>query len=70
MNNIKILTSQKMLNKLFINYYDYANVFDKLKTNILFLYRFYNYKLKFAENVNKNVLFKSRIYSLLNHKFE
>ena len=59
-----------MLNKLFKDYYNYANVFDKLKTNILFLYRFYNYKLKFAEKINENVLFKNRIYSLLNHKFE
>ena len=42
-----------------MNYYNYANVFDKLKTNVLFSYRFYNYKLKFAENVNKNALFKS-----------
>ena len=59
-----------MLNKFFMNYYDYANVFDKLKTNVLFSYRFYDYKLKFVEGVNKNALFKSRIYSLLNYKFE
>ena len=59
-----------MLNKFFINYYDYANVFDKSKINILSLYYFYNYKLKFAENINKNALFKNRIYSLLNYKFK
>ena len=29
-NNIKILISQKMLNKLSIDYHNYANVFDKL----------------------------------------
>ena len=29
-NNIKILISQKMLSKLFIDYYNYINVFDKL----------------------------------------
>ena len=29
-NNIKILILQKMLNKLFIDYYNYINVFDKL----------------------------------------
>ena len=28
-NNVNILTSQKMLNKLFINYYNYVNVFDR-----------------------------------------
>ena len=59
-----------MLNKFFINYYDYINVFDKLKANILFSYRFYNHKLEFVESVNKNALFKNRIYSLSNHKFE
>ena len=53
-----------------MNYYNYANVFDKLKANVLFSHRFYNYKLKFVENINKNALFKSRIYSLLDYKFE
>ena len=59
-----------MLNKLFINYYDYANVFDKSQTNILFSHRFYDHKLKFAKRTNKNILFKNRIYSILNHIFE
>ena len=59
-----------MLNKFSVNYHNYANIFDKLKTNMLFSHRFYDYKLKFAENINKNTLFKSRIYLLLNHKFE
>ena len=44
-----------------MNYYNYINIFDKSKTNILFSHRFYNHKLKFAENVNKNALFKNRI---------
>ena len=59
-----------MLNRLFVNYHNYVNVFDKSKANVLFLYRFYNHKLKFAKSVNKNALFKSRIYLLLNYKFE
>ena len=59
-----------MLNKLFINYYDYANVFDKSQADILPSYRFYDHKLKFAEGADKNILFKSRIYSILNHKLE
>ena len=29
-NNIKILTSQKVLCKFSIDYYNYANIFDKL----------------------------------------
>ena len=59
-----------MLNKLSIDYYNYINVFDKSQTNILFSHRFYNYKLKFIERVDKNALFKNRIYSILKHKFE
>ena len=38
--------------------------------NILFSHRFYDYKLKFAKKINKNALFKNRIYSLSGHKFE
>ena len=69
-NNANVLTSQKMLNKFFINYHNYANVFDKSQTNILSSYRFYNHKLKFAKGTNKNILFKSRIYLISNHKLE
>ena len=59
-----------MLNKLFKKYYNYINVFNKLKTNTLLLYRFYNYKMKFIKKKKKNTLFKNRIYFLLNYKFE
>ena len=59
-----------MLNKLFINYHNYANVFDRSQANILSSHRFYDHKLKFAKRVNKNIFFKNRIYSILNHKFE
>ena len=69
-NNIKILILQKMLNKLSIDYYNYIIVFDKLQTNILSLYRFYNHKLKFAEKINKNALFKNRTYSISEYKLE
>ena len=50
-----------MFNKFFKKYYNYANVFDKLKANIVFLYRFYNHKLKFVKKINKNALSKNRI---------
>ena len=53
-----------------MNYYNYVNVFDKLKINILFSHRFYDHKLKFVENVNENALFKNRIYLLLDNKFK
>ena len=59
-----------MLNKLFINYYNYANVFDKSQADILSSHRFYDHKLKFAEETNKNILFKNRIYLILDYKFE
>ena len=59
-----------MLNKLFINYYNYANVFDRSQANILSLHRFYDYKLKFAEGADKNTLFKNRIYLISDYKFE
>ena len=69
-NNVNVFTSQKMLNKLFINYYNYANVFNKSQADILFSHRFYDYRLEFAKGTNKNTLFKSRIYSILSYKFE
>ena len=69
-NNAEVLTPQKVLSKFSVNYYNYANVFDKLKADVLLSHRSYNHKLEFVENVNKNVLFKSRIYSLSGHKFE
>ena len=59
-----------MFNKLFKKYYNYANDFNKLKVNILFSHHFFNYKLKFVKKINKNTLFKSRIYLLSNYKFE
>ena len=69
-NNIEILTSQKMLSKFSIDYYNYVNVFDKSQTDILSSHRFYDHKLKFVEKADKNALFKNRIYSILEHKFE
>ena len=69
-NNVNVFIVQKMLNKLFINYHNYANVFDRSQTNILFSHRFYDHKLEFAKKTNKNTLFKNRIYSISNYKFE
>ena len=53
-----------------MNYHNYANVFDKSQANILFSHRFYDHKLKFAKEADKNNLFKSRIYSISSHKLE
>ena len=69
-NNADVLTLQKMLNKLSMNYYDYANVFDRSQADILFSHRFYDHRLEFAEGADKNNLLKSRIYSISGHKLE
>ena len=53
-----------------MNYYNYANVFDKSQTNMLSSYRFYNHKLKFVKEINKSALFENRIYLISNYKFE
>ena len=66
--NIKILTFDKVKKKLFEKYYNYLNVFDKIKVDELSLYYSYNYKLKFIKNVNKIKLSRSRIYLILDRK--
>ena len=45
-------------------------MFNKTKIDKKKLHRFYNYKLKFIKNVNKNALSKNRIYSISDYKFE
>ena len=59
-----------MLIKLLIEYYNYANVFNKTKANKLLLYYSYNYKIEFAKEANKNILSKSRIYFILKYKLK
>ena len=56
--------------KLSSKYYDYLNIFNRIKTNILSLYYFYNYKLKFNNSSNKIKLSKSRIYLILEYKLK
>ena len=58
-NKTKILTHKEILVKLFSKYYNYIDIFDRIKTNKLLSYRIYNYKLKFTENYNKIELSKS-----------
>ena len=50
--------------KLLIEYYNYVDIFNKIRVNKLLLYRFYNYNVEFVEGVNKNILLKSRKYIL------
>ena len=69
-NNIKTLTRDEILVKLLIEYYNYINVFDRIKANKLLSYRLYNYKLEFIDNYNKIELSKSRIYLVFNYKLK
>ena len=69
-NNAKTLIRNEILIKLLIEYYNYADVFDRTKTDKLSPYRSYNYKLKFIDNYNKIELSKSRIYSIFDYKLK
>ena len=69
-NKTKILTHKEILVKLLLKYYNYINVFNRIKANELLSYRIYDYKLKFIKNYNKIELFKSRIYSIFNYKLK
>ena len=69
-NKIEILIYEELLVKLLSKYYNYIDVFNRIKANKLLSYRIYNYKLKFTKNRNKIELLKSRIYSIFNYKLE
>ena len=56
--------------RLLEKYYNFINVFDRDKANILLLYRLYNYRVKFAKSANETKLLKSRIYLMLDYKLE
>ena len=58
-NSIKTLTRNEILAKLSIEYYNFINVFNRIKTNELSPHYLYNYKLKFIDNYNKIELSKS-----------
>ena len=59
-----------MLIKLLIKYYNYVDVFNKIKIDKLLLYRFYNYKIEIVDKVNKNTLSKNRIYLISSYKLK
>ena len=69
-NNAETLIYNKILAKLFIEYYNFVNVFDRIKANELLSHRSYNYKLKFIDNYNKIGLSKSRIYLIFDYKLK
>ena len=69
-NSTKTLTRNEILAKLSIEYYNYIDVFDRIKANKLSSHYSYNYKLEFIDNYNKIELSKSRIYSIFNYKLK
>ena len=69
-NNAKTLIYNEILAKLSIEYYNFIDVFDRIKANELSLYHLYNYKLKFINNYNKIGLLKSRIYLIFDYKLK
>ena len=58
-NSAETLIRNEILAKLLIEYYDFIDVFDRIKTNELSSYRSYNYKLEFIDDYNKIELSKS-----------
>ena len=55
---------------MLFEYYNYADVVDKIKADKLLLYHFYNHKIEIIDKVNKNILSKSRIYLILGYKLK
>ena len=53
--------------KLFSEYHDYLNVFDRAMINQLSLHCFYNHKI---ELINEEMFFWSRLYQMFNHKLQ
>ena len=69
-NSAETLTCDEILAKLFIEYYDFADVFDRTKADELLPYRSYDHKLEFIDDYDKIGLLKSRIYSIFGYKLE
>ncbi len=63
--HVKILKQVKI--KLFSEYYDYLNVFDRVMINQLSSHCIYNHKI---ELINEKMLSRSRLYQMFNHKLQ
>jgi len=53
--------------KLFFEYHDYLDVFDRAMINQLSLHRFYDHKI---ELINEETFSRSRLYQMFNHKLQ
>ncbi len=62
---VEVLEQVKI--KLFFEYYDYLNIFDRAMINQLSLHYFYNYKI---ELIDEETFSWSRLYQMFNHKLQ
>ncbi len=53
--------------KLFSEYHDYLDIFDRVMINQLSLHRFYNHKI---ELINEEMLSRSKLYQMFDHKLQ
>ena len=69
-NEIEVLTSEQIKDRLPKEYHDFTDIFNRFKANELLSYRFYNHKVKLIDENTKTQLSRSRIYSLSAHKLK
>ena len=62
---IAVLDQDPIEQRLPKNYYDYLDVFDKAKADVLPPHMPYDHRLEFVEDVDKSRLPRSRIYPTL-----
>jgi len=65
LSHVKILEKVKV--KLFLEYHDYLNMFDRAMINQLSLHRFYDHKI---ELIDEETFFRSRLYQMFDHKLQ
>jgi len=65
LSHVKTLEQVKI--KLFSEYHDYSDVFDRAMINQLSLHRFYDHKI---ELINEEMLSRSRLYQMFDHKLQ
>ena len=53
--------------KLFFEYHDYLDIFDRAMINQLSLHRFYDHKIKL---IDEEMLLRSRLYQMFDHKLQ
>ncbi len=65
LSHVEILEEVKV--KLFFEYHDYLDVFDRAMIDQLSSHRFYDHKI---ELINEEMFFRSRLYQMFDHKLQ